>query len=65
MVGTLLNINQIPNKKKVISVKMDKDGKSLFRVFEIQNNGQSIFKISEEIKIDYLNSVRNLCLIPN
>jgi len=65
MVGTLLNINQIPNKKKVISVKMDKDGKSLFRVFEIQNNGQSIFKISEEIKIDHLNSVRNLCLIPN
>ncbi len=65
MIGTLLNRNEIPNKKKIISLNLDREGKSLFRVYDIQNNDQSIFKISEEIKIDHLNSVRNLCLIPN
>ena len=65
LIGTLLNLNGIQVKKTVTSMFFDKGENSLFRVYEIRNDKKILFEVSEEIKINHLNSVRGHCLIPS
>jgi chorismate-pyruvate lyase len=58
MIGTILNKNNIPNEKNVISLNLDQDGKKIHRVYEIRSNGNVLFEISEEIKLDHLDTIR-------
>lgn len=65
MIGSLLSLNEIPNKKNVTSLYFDTSGKNLFRTYEIKNGDDILFEVSEEIKLDQLNSIRDKCLLPN
>ncbi|MEC4848490.1 MAG: hypothetical protein RI100_04805 [Nitrosarchaeum sp.] len=58
LVGTILNRHSITNDKKVISTNFDKDGKKLYRLYEIQRHGMVLFEIDEEIKLDHLDLIR-------
>lgn len=58
LVGTILNRHSITNDKKVISTNFDKDGKKLYRIYEIQRHGAVLFEIDEEIKLDHLDLIR-------
>ncbi len=58
LVGTILNRYSILNNKKVISINFDKDGKKLYRIYEIQSHGRVLFEIDEEIKLDHLDLIR-------
>ena len=57
-IGTILNKNGIPNEKNVTSLNLDQDGKKIHRVYEIRSNGNVLFEISEEIKLDHLDTIR-------
>ncbi len=58
LIGTILNRHGIQNKKNVISFDLDKDGKKINRVYEIRNNGDVLFVVSEEIKLDHLDVIQ-------
>ncbi len=58
LVGMILNRHSITNDKKVISTNFDKDGKKLYRIYEIQRHGAVLFEIDEEIKLDHLDLIR-------
>jgi len=55
-IGTILKRNGIPSEKNIVFLK--KDQKRLFRIYEIKNNTEVWFKISEEIKLDHLDSIQ-------
>jgi hypothetical protein len=56
LVGTILNLNGIPNDKNVIFFNMKKD--KISRAYQIKNNDAIFFEVSEEIRTDYINVVR-------
>ena len=58
MIGTILNKNGIPNEKNIILLNLDQDEKKIHRVYEIRSNGNVLFEISEEIKLDHLDIIR-------
>ena len=58
LIGTILNKNSIPNERNLISLNLDQDGKKIHRVYEIRSNGNVLFEISEEIKLDHLDIIR-------
>lgn len=58
LIGTILNRHGIQNKKNVISFDLDKDRKKINRVYEIRNNGNVLFVVSEEIKLDHLDTIQ-------
>ena len=58
LIGTILNKNNIPNERNLISLNLDQDGKKIHRVYEIRCNGNVLFEISEEIKLDHLDTIR-------
>ena len=58
LIGTILNKNNIPNERNLISLNLDQDGKKIHRVYEIRSNGNVLFEISEEIKLDHLDTIR-------
>src|SRR3972149_11102395 len=58
LIGTILNKNSIPNERNLISLNLDQDGKKIHRVYEIRSNGNVLFEISEEIKLDHLDTIR-------
>lgn len=58
MIGMILNKNSIPNEKNVISLNLDQDEKKIHRVYEIRSKGNVLFEISEEIKLDHLDTIR-------
>ena len=58
LIGTILNKNNIPNERNLISLNLDQDGKKIHRVYEIRSNGNVLFEISEEIKLDHLDIIR-------
>ena len=55
-IGTILELNGIPNKKNIVF--LTRDQKMLFRIYEIKNDGKVWFEISEEINLDYLYSIQ-------
>lgn len=58
MIGTILNKNSIPNEKNIILLNLDQDGQKIHRVYEIRSNDNVLFEISEEIKLDHLDTIR-------
>lgn len=57
LVGTILNLNGIPNDKNVIFFNMEKD--KISRTYQIKNNDDVFFEISEEIRTDFINKIKN------
>jgi len=55
-IGTILELNGIPNKKNIVF--LTRDQKRLFRIYEIKNDGKVWLEISEEINLDYLYSIQ-------
>jgi len=62
-VGTILELNGIPNEKNIVFRTLDQ--KRLFRIYEIKNDGKVWFEISEEINLDYLYSIQREFSLPN
>jgi hypothetical protein len=58
LVGTILNRNKIKNKKNVISLDLDSNGKKILRVYEIRDKDCVFFVVSEEIMLDHLDIIR-------
>ena len=56
LVGTILNLNDIPNKKNLISIE-ERDQK-IIRVYQIKHGDNVFFEISEEIQLDNLKVIR-------
>ncbi len=56
-IGTIMNLNEIPNKKDIISLKVEK--KKIIRVYQIKYDENTYFEISEEIRLDYIDSIKN------
>jgi len=56
LVGTILNLNDIPNKKDIISLVKEK--KKINRVYQIKYDKITLFEISEEIRLDYIDVIR-------
>jgi len=57
LVGTILNLNDIPNKKDIIFLKIEKA--KITRVYQIKYDQIIFFEISEEIRLDYIDSIQN------
>jgi len=62
-VGTILELNGIPNEKNIVFRTLDQ--KRLFRIYEIKNDGKVWFEISEEINLEYLYSIQREFSLPN
>ncbi|MCE9651643.1 MAG: hypothetical protein K8Q89_01075 [Nitrosarchaeum sp.] len=58
LVGTILNRNKIKNKKNVIYLDLDSNGKKILRVYEIRDKDSVLFEVSEEIRLDHLDAIR-------
>lgn len=54
-IGTILENYDIPNKKNTVFLSRGKN--NLFRVYEVKNNNKVWFTVSEEIKLDNLDSL--------
>lgn len=57
LVGTILSMNNIPNKKDVIFLKVE-EGRKIIRVYQIKYDQNIFFEISEEIRLDYIDVVK-------
>ena len=57
LVGTILNLNDIPNKKDIIFLKVEKA--KITRVYQIKYDQIVFFEVSEEIRLDYIDAIRN------
>ena len=55
LVGTILNLNNIPNDKKITFLNVEKE--KILRMYEIKNGKDVFFEVSEEIRTDYINVV--------
>lgn len=56
LIGTILSLNDIPNKKDIISLVKEK--KKINRVYQIKYDQITLFEISEEIRLDYIDVIR-------
>lgn len=56
LIGTILNLNGIPNDKHVTFFNVKKD--KISRAYQIKNNDKIFFEVSEEIRTDYINEIR-------
>ncbi len=59
IVGTILNINNIPNKKNIIVQKIN-EGNTITRTYQIKHDGKIFFQVSEEIRLDYIEIIKKL-----
>lgn len=57
LVGTILDLNDIPNKKDIIFLKVEKT--KITRIYQIQYDQITFFEVSEEIRLDYIDSIQN------
>ena len=57
LIGTIMNLNGIPNKKDVISLNVEK--KKINRVYQINYDQNTYFEVYEEIRLDYIDSIKN------
>jgi len=56
LVGIILNLNNIPNDKKITFFDVEKE--KISRMYEIKNDKDIFFEVFEEIRTDYINVVR-------
>ena len=57
LVGTILDLNDIPNKKDIIFLKVEKT--KITRIYQIQYDQIIFFEVSKEIRLDYIDSIQN------
>ena len=56
LVGTILNLNNIPNKKDIIFL-IEKE-KKITRAYQIKYDESVFFEIYEEIRLDYIDTIQ-------
>jgi chorismate-pyruvate lyase len=52
LVGTILDLNDIPNKKDIIFLKVEKT--KITRIYQIQYDQIIFFEVFEKIRLDYI-----------
>lgn len=57
LVGTILNLNDIPNKKDIVFLKIEKE-KKITRIYQIKYGESIFFEVSEEIRLDYIGAIQ-------
>lgn len=55
LIGMILSLNNIPNKKNIISLQEDEN--KIIRVYQIIYDQIILFEVSEEIRMDYIELV--------
>lgn len=58
-IGTILTKNNIKVKRKVISLNFDSDNKKVTRTYQIIYENITWFKITEEIRLDFISTCKN------
>lgn len=58
-IGTILTRNNIKTERKVISFNFENDNKKVIRKYQIVNENTVWFEISEEIRLDFVNTSKN------
>ena len=58
-IGTILTRNNIKADREVASLDFENDGNKIIRKYRIIYNDSVWFEISEEIRLDYINSSKN------
>ncbi|QLH06322.1 hypothetical protein [Nitrosopumilus ureiphilus] len=56
LVGTILNLNNIPNDKNITFFNVEKE--KISREYQIKNGKDIFFEVSEAIRTDYINVLR-------
>ncbi len=56
LVGTILSLNDIPNKKDIIFLVEEE--KKITRVYQIKYDQSIFFEVSEEIRLDYIDVIK-------
>jgi len=60
-IGTILFDNKIKASRRIIGIENANDGKKIIRKYQIISENSVWFDIVEEIRLDYINSVKNSC----
>ncbi len=55
LVGTILNLNKIPNRKDIIFLNVE--DKKITRIYQIKYDHNVLFEVSEEIRLDYIAAI--------
>ena len=63
LIGTILSLNNIPNKKDILSLVEEE--KKITRVYQIKYDQIVLFEVSEEIRLDYIDVIRKEFEIKN
>ena len=58
-IGTILTRNNIQPERKVISLNFENDNKKVIRKYQIVIENRVWFEISEEIRLDFINTSKN------
>jgi len=58
-IGTILTRNNIKTKRKVISLNVENDNKKVIRKYQIVTENTVWFEISEEIRLDLIDTSKN------
>ncbi len=58
-IGTILTRNNIKTERKVISFNFENDNKKVIRKYQIVTDNTLWFEISEEIRLDLINTSKN------
>ena len=58
-IGTILSRNNIKPERKIISLNFENDNKKVIRKYQIVTENTVWFEISEEIRLDLINTSKN------
>ena len=58
-IGTILTRNNIKTERKIISLNFENDNKKVIRKYQIVTENTIWFEISEEIRLDLVNTSKN------
>jgi len=56
LVGTILNLNEISNKKDIIFLNVEDE--KISRIYKIRHGQNTLFEVSEEIRLDYISNIK-------
>jgi len=56
LVGTIMNLYEIPNKKDIVFLNVEK-GKKITRIYQIKFDNNVFFEVSEEIRLDCIDTI--------
>ena len=58
-IGTILTRNNVKTERKIISLNFENDNKKVIRKYQIVTDNTLWFEISEEIRLDLINTSKN------